>query len=84
MGPDEVGRRWDEGAVSADDVVEAYLLELADPVRGPAVYEWLNREALEARRERVQQVTVLVQQIRACQDEGRRAELMGRLEELQG
>ena len=83
MAPHEVDAAAEAGDVSPEHVVEAYLLELADPFRGAAVYEWLHREALEASRKRAEEARLLVDQIRGCADPERRAALMARLAELE-
>lgn len=73
------------GNVGMSELVEAYLLELADPWRGPEIYRWMHAERVAARESKLRRIQDLftAAQAAAAGSEGQK-ELLAKIEELQG
>lgn len=79
--PAEIEDLAEGGRIALEDVVEAVLLRARMPFGGD-VFEFVFREKAAARKAKLDRLKGLVAQVRATTDEGKRAELMARIDEI--
>lgn len=65
------------------ELVECYLLEVSDPLRGAATYEWLHAEHMASQRQKAERLQMLFAMAQGTQDPEKLEELKRQIIEVQ-
>lgn len=84
MTPRTLEEKVNAGEVSTAELMQAYLLEISDPFRGPQILRWMHAEEFGRRERILERIRELFAAAQGTADAGKLKDLTEQIEALQG